>query len=383
MPIQKSKVELRKGLKDVHFDRTKTAFIDGKKGTLLYCGFNIHDLAEKSTFEETSYLLLYGSLPNRSELDKFDTELRSGRELPDDILRIIHEIKHAHPMDVLRTSVSAMSSLDHDVLNMSKDAVLKKGVRLIASVPSIVAAHHRIRNGDLPINPNPTLPHAANFLSMLFGIEPNMEDSRLVDKDFILHAEHGVNASTFAARVAASTSADYYSTITAAISVLKGIKHGGAAEGVINMTQAIGSEENAPQYVEQVLANGGRIMGFGHPVYKAVDPRSLHLKAEAEKLAHRKNEPRWFSILQAVTETKALKKRAKLGINPNVDFWAGAIYSLLGIPDDLFVPLFAIGRMPGWTAHVLEQYSKRDILRPRLEYVGEHDLPYVPIEKRG
>ncbi|MDP7578374.1 MAG: citrate/2-methylcitrate synthase [SAR202 cluster bacterium] len=383
MPIQESKVEIRKGLKDVHFDRTKTAFIDGRSGTLLYRGFSIHDLAEKSTFEETSYLLLYGSLPNRAELDKFDTELKSARELPDELLSIIHGIKHAHPMDVLRTTVSAMSSLDPDVLNMSRNAVLEKGVRLIASVPSIVAAHYRIRNGDPPIASNPTLSHAANFLSMLFGTDPHAEDSRLIDKDLILHAEHGVNASTFAARVAASTSADYYATITAAISVLKGTKHGGAAEGVITMTQAIGSEENASEYVEKVIANGGRIMGFGHPVYKAVDPRSLHLKAEAEKLAHRKNEPRWFSILQAVTETEALKKRAKLGINPNVDFWAGAIYSLLDIPDDLFVPLFAIGRMPGWTAHVLEQYSKRDILRPRLEYTGEHDLLYVPIEERG
>jgi citrate synthase len=382
MPVQE-KVELRKGLKDVHFDRTETTFIDGKEGKLLYRGFNIHDLAEKSTFEETAYLLLYESLPNRSQLDQFDAELRAARQLPDELPSLIQGIKDAHPMDVLRTSVSAMSSLDPDVLDMSRDATLGKSIRLIATVPAIVAAHHRIRNGKQPIASDPALPHAANFLKMLFGEEPDPEDSRLIDKDLVLHAEHGVNASTFGARVAASTGADYYATITSAIAVLKGPKHGGAAEAVISMAQEIGSVENASQYVEDLLANGGRIMGFGHPVYKAVDPRSLHLKAEAEALARRKNEPRWFAILQAVTETEALKKRAKFGVNPNVDFWAGAVYSLLGIPDDLFVPLFAIGRMPGWTAHVLEQYSKRDILRPRLQYVGECDREYVPIEERG
>ena len=382
MPVQE-KVELRKGLKDVHFDRTETTFIDGKEGKLLYRGFNIHDLAEKSTFEETAYLLLYGSLPSRSELDRFDAKLRAARQLPDELLSVIGSIQDAHPMDVLRTSVSAMSSLDPDILDMSRDGTLSKGIRLIAAVPVIVAAHHRIRSGEPPNASDPALPHAANFMKMLSGEEPDPKDSRLIDKDFVLHAEHGVNASTFAARVAASTGADYYAAITAAIAVLKGPKHGGAAEAVMTMAHDIGSVENAAQYVEGLLANGGRVMGFGHPVYKAVDPRSLHLKAEAEKLARRKDEPRWFSILQAVTETEALKRRAKLGINPNVDFWAGAVYSLLGIPDDLFVPLFAIGRMPGWTAHVLEQYSKRDVLRPRLQYVGECHRRYVPIEERG
>ena len=377
------KVQLHKGFRDVHFDRTNISFIDGKEGTLLYRGYSIHDLAEKSTFEETSYLLLQGALPTRAELDGFDSELRSARELPDEVLRVIATTRDAHPMDVLRTAVSSMSALEQDLSDNSRVATLQRGVRLIASVPSIVAAHHRVRIDKEPVAPDPTLAHAANFLYMLFGGRPAPDEARLVDKDFILHAEHGVNASTFAARVAASTRADFYAAITAAISVLKGPLHGGAAEGVMKMAEGIGSVENAQRYVEGVLSNGGRVIGYGHPVYRAVDPRSLHMKAEAKALAERKAQPKWFSILQAVTETEALKRRERRGTHPNVDFWAGAVYSLLNIPDDLFIPLFAIGRMPGWTAHVMEQYTKKDLLRPRLLYSGPKDLEYVPLERRG
>ena len=376
-------VELHKGLRDVHFDRTDTSFIDGAKGTLLYRGYNIHDLAENSTFEETSYLLLHGTLPTQAELSHFDDELRSERELPDELLRVIEATKDAHPMDVLRTAVSAMSSLDRDLSDLSPEATLPRGVRLTASVPTIVAAHHRVRSGMEVVTPDPELAHAANFLYMLFGNRPSHDEARLIDKDLILHAEHGVNASTFAARVAASTRADIYAAITAAIAALKGPLHGGAAEGVMKMAEGIGSVENAQRYVESVLGNGGRVMGFGHPVYKAVDPRSVHMKAEAKALGERKAQPKWFSILQAVTETEALKRRGKHGVNPNVDFWAGAVYSLLNIPDDLFIPVFAIGRMPGWTAHILEQYSRKDLLRPRLLYAGPMDQEYVPIEQRG
>ena len=378
-----TKVELRKGLRDVHFDRTETSYIDGKAGKLLYRGFNIHDLAEKSSFEETSYLLLHGALPTKSELGAFDAELRASRGLPTVVLDVIAATKNAHPMDVMRTATSAMSAADEgDITDLSREPTLRRGTRLTAALPAIVAAHHRLRTGQEPVPPDSRLPHAANFLNMLFGEPPRDDDAKLIDKDFVLHAEHGVNASTFGARVAASTGADYYATITAAISVLKGPKHGGAAEGVMKMAQEIGSVENAKAYVDDLLAGGGRVMGFGHPVYKTTDPRSVHMKAEARALADRMDQPKWFAILQAVTETEALKKRARLGTNPNVDFWAGAVYSLLGIPDDLFIPLFAIGRMPGWTAHVLEQYSKRDLLRPRLLYSGEHDREYVPVDDR-
>ena len=373
-------VELKKGLKDVYFERTESSLIDGKEGKLLYRGYNIHDLAEHSTFEETVFLLLEGSLPTQVELNKTDSELRKARQVPDAILQLISLIKTSHPMDVLRTVVSAMSSLDDDVENNSEDSVKRKGIRMTAVVPTVIAAHHRIRQGDEPILPREDLAHAANFLYMLFGNEPDPFDAKLIDKDLILHAEHGVNASTFAARVASSTKVDFYSAITAAVATLKGPLHGGAAEGVMRMSQEIGTRENAEPYVKELRSRGGRVMGFGHAVYKAVDPRSVHLKSEAKTLGDRKGQPEWFSILDAVT--KVMEPYARRGLNPNVDFWAGAIYYLLRIPEDLFIPLFAMGRVPGWVTHILEQNSVKDLLRPRLDYVGPSDLKYVPISDR-
>jgi len=377
------KVELRKGLKDVYFDRTTASLIVSKPGKLLYRGYNINDLARYSTFEETAYLLLHGSLPTVSQLDQFDAELRNSRELPDQVMATLRIYGNAHPMDALRGGVSAMGLADPSADDMSEDAVLKNGVRATAAVATLVAAHYRIRKGHEPMRPNPDLGHAANFLYMLHGEAPDPEDARLIDKDLVLHAEHGSNASTFAARVAASTRADFYSALTAAVSVLKGPKHGGAAEGAMQMVQAVGSIENAASYVANLLATGKRVMGFGHAVYKDVDPRSVHLKADAKALGVRKGQTKWYSIIEAIAETKEMKRRARLGTNPNVDLWSGAVYSLLGIPDDLFVPLFAVGRMPGWTLHIMEQYSKKDILRPRLHYTGPIDLEYVSLEKRG
>jgi citrate synthase len=382
MTVVKENIELNKGLKNGYFDRTSSSLIVAKPGKLLYRGYNIDDLARFSTFEETSYLLLHGSLPTRSQLDEFDASLKANRELPQEVQDIIRIYRNAHPMDVLRGAVSAMSLSDPDILDVSPQGALKKGVRLTAAVATMVAFHHRIRHGLEPITPDPELTHAGNFLYMLFGERPDAEDTSLMDTDLILHAEHGANASAFAARVAASTGADFWAAITAAVAVLKGPKHGGAAEGAIRMAQEVGSVENAEAYVENIIANRGRLMGFGHPVYDDVDPRSLHLKAEAKALGERRGQTKWFSIIEAVTNTEAMKKRAKRGIAPNVDLWSGAIYSLLGIPDDLFVPLFAVGRMPGWTLHVFEQYSVRDILRPRLLYNGPVDLEYSPIDQR-
>jgi len=382
MAVVKENIELNKGLKNGYFDRTSSSLIVAKPGKLLYRGYNIDDLARFSTFEETSYLLLHGSLPTRSQLDEFDASLKANRELPQEVQDIIRIYRNAHPMDVLRGAVSAMSLSDPDILDVSPQGALKKGVRLTAAVATMVAFHHRIRHGLEPITPDPELTHAGNFLYMLFGERPDAEDTSLMDTDLILHAEHGANASAFAARVAASTGADFWAAITAAVAVLKGPKHGGAAEGAIRMAQEVGSVENAEAYVENIIANRGRLMGFGHPVYDDVDPRSLHLKAEAKALGERRGQTKWFSIIEAVTNTEAMKKRAKRGIAPNVDLWSGAIYSLLGIPDDLFVPLFAVGRMPGWTLHVFEQYSVRDILRPRLLYAGPVDLEYSPIDQR-
>ena len=382
MAVVKENIELNKGLKNGYFDRTTSSLIVAKPGKLLYRGYNINDLARFSTFEETTYLLLHGSLPTHSQLDELDATLKADRELPQEVQDIIRIYRNAHPMDVLRGAVSAMSLSDPDILDVSPQGALKKGIRLTSAVATMVAFHHRVRHGLEPIKPDPELTHAGNFLYMLFGERPDADDTSLMDTDLILHAEHGANASAFAARVAASTGADFWAAVTAAVAVLKGPKHGGAAEGAIRMAQEVGSEENAEAYVENIIANRGRVMGFGHPVYDDVDPRSVHLKAEAKALGERRGQTKWCSIIEAVTNTEAMKKRAKRGIAPNVDLWSGAIYSLLGIPDDLFVPLFAVGRMPGWTLHVFEQYSVRDILRPRLLYAGPVDLEYSPIDQR-
>ena len=290
--------------------------------------------------------------------------------------------KAAHPMDVLRTAVSVMGLSDETEMDVTPEGALLKGVRMTAALPTIVTAHHRLRTGNDPVAPNDELDHAANFLYMLKGTEPDPLDSRLIDKDLVLHAEHGANASTFVARVAASTRADFYAALAAAIATLKGPRHGGAAEGAMRMAEEIGSAENAEKYVNDKLEARERIMGFGHAVYKDVDPRAKHLRAGAKALGEREGQTKWYSIIDAVTKTNAMQRRSRAGVNPNVDLWSGAVYSLLGIPEDLFVPLFAIGRMPGWAAHIVEQLTVRDILRPRLLYNGPVDVEYVPIEDR-
>ena len=379
--MTEEKVELHRGLRDVYIDRTKSSFIDGGIGKLLYRGYDIHDLAEHSTFEETVYLLLYGSLPTSSQLDEFDAELKANRDVPDDIVEIIRLSKAAHPMDVLRTAVSALAAFDPDVDDMSPEANLRKGVRLTAQAPTIVAAHARIREGKDPVPADSSLNHAANFLNMLFGELPDPRDAALIDKDFVLHAEHGLNASSFGARVTASTQADLHAAVTTGIAVLKGPSHGGAAEEVMKMALDIGNEENAEPYVRDLLSNGGRVMGFGHRVYKAVDPRSIHLQDDAKALGERKGQPKWFSILQEVIEV--MQPYAKRGICQNVDFFSGTIYYLMGIPDDLFISIFAMGRIPGWTVQMMEQLDNNILLRPRLMYVGAMDQGYVPIEQRG
>ena len=375
------RVPLHRGLREVYIDRTKSSFIDGGIGKLLYRGYDIHDLAEKSTFEETAYLVMHGELPTQEQLDAFDVELKASRALPGEILDVIRLTRNSHPMDVLRTAVSALAAYDDETEDNTAEATLRKGIRLTAQAPTIVAAHARIRDGNEALEPDPNLNHAANFLYMLFGEAPADEDAQLIDKDFVLHAEHGINASAFGARVAASTQADLHCAVTTGISVLKGPSHGGAAEEVMKMTQEIGDEENAENYVRETIRGGGRIMGFGHRVYKAVDPRSIHLQDDARELGERKGEPKWFQILQAVIEVMEPYRRR--GIYQNVDFFSGAIYYLLDIPDDLFISIFAMGRVPGWTAQVIEQFENNILLRPRLLYNGPMDVPYVPIEERG
>ena len=378
--MTEEKVELRRGLRDVYIDRTTSSFIDGKIGKLLYRGYNIDDLSEKSTFEETIYLLLYDKLPNQAELDEFDRELKANRHLPEEVLQVIELTKTAHPMDVLRTSISVLATFDPEVNDNSQEATLRKGVRLTAQAPTIVATHARIREGKDRIAPDDSLNHAANFLYMLFDEKPEPQDAKLIDKDFILHAEHGINASSFGARVAASTQADLHCAITTGVAVLKGPSHGGAAEEVMKMALDIGEEANAEQYVKDLLSSGGRVMGFGHRVYRAIDPRSIHLKDDAKELGERKGQPKWFSILASVT--KSMEPYSRRGICQNVDFFSGAIYYLLGIPDDLFISIFAMGRIPGWTVQVMEQFKNNILLRPRLQYVGPMDVEYIPMDQR-
>ena len=283
-------------------------------------------------------------------------------------------------MDVLRTAVSALAAYDPDVADNSLEATLRKGIRLTAQAPTIVTAHSRINSGEAPVEPNPDLNQAANFLYMLFGKEPTPAESRLMEKDFILHAEHGINASAFAARVAASTVADLHSAIVSGIGTLKGPAHGGAAEEVMKMALEIGEEDRAEEYTREILNGGGRIMGFGHRVYKVEDPRARHLRSECEALGEQKGQPKWFSILSKVAEV--MEPYASRGICPNVDFWAGAMYHLMDIPKEVFICIFAMGRIPGWTVQVMEQYSNNILLRPLLLYEGLMDVEYMPIDQR-
>ena len=373
--------EIMKGLKDVYLDTTESSFIDGQEGKLLYRGYNIHDLAEKSTFEEVIYLLLYGSLPSKEQLAEFDAHLRANRRIPDEVIQVLELVKNSHPMDALRTGISALSAFDDEVTDNSVEATIRKGIRLTAMGPTIVAAHHRLRQGLEPVAPNPDLNHAGNFLYMLFGEAPDQETTDLLDVDFILHAEHGANASAFGARVAASTISDLHSAVVTGVGVLKGPAHGGAAEEVMKMALEIGQPENAEEYCRNILDNGGRIMGFGHRVYKAEDPRARHLRERSRALGEKLGEPRWFQILNYVEEEVMVRYRSR-GIFVNVDFFAGSIYYLLDIPDDLFISIFALGRIPGWTLQCAEQYDDNILIRPLLEYSGDMDLEYVPLEQR-
>jgi len=371
-----------KGLKDVYLDTTKSSFIDGSVGKLLYRGYNIHDLAEQSTFEEVVYLLLYGRLPTQQELADFDNTLRANRRIPDEVIQVLDLVKNSHPMDALRTGLSALSAFDAEVNDNSAEATIRKGIRLTAMGPTIVAAHHRLRQGLEPVAPNPDLNHAGNFLYMLFNEVPDDETTRLLDVDFILHAEHGANASAFAARVTASTISDLHSAVVTGVGTLKGPAHGGAAEEVMKMSLEIGQPENAEEYCRARLESGGRIMGFGHRVYRAEDPRARHLRERARALSEKVGQPHWFQILTYVEEEAMVPYRSR-GIHVNVDFFAGCIYYLLGITDDLFISIFALGRIPGWTLQCVEQFEDNILIRPLLEYTGDMDLEYVPIGQRS
>ena len=374
------KIEIHRGLKGVYFDRSQVCYIDGRAGELRYRGYSIHDLAAGSSFEETCYLLMRGELPGRAQLQDFASALRAARQLPAEIEALIHIVKAAHPMDVLRTAVSALAAFDPETADNSPQAVERKAMRLTSQVPMIVAAHQHIRNGRAPVAPDPALGHAANFLYMLQGKRPSADAARLMDTDMILHAEHGSNASSFTARVVAGTEANLHAAVTAAIAALSGPAHGGAAENVMTMAQEIGEAANAAEYVRRKRANREPVMGFGHRVYRAEDPRARHMRAGVEKLSREMGQPKWYQILEALVE--AMKPYARHGVNVNVDFYAGVVYYLNGIPADLFVPIFAVGRTPGWAVQVLEQMQNNILIRPLTLYNGPEPRGYVPIDAR-
>jgi len=373
-------VKINRGLKGVYFERSGVSHIDGAKGELSYRGYSIHDLATHSTFEEVAYLLIHGELPNQQELNAFEDNLKAARELPTAVYDVIRAAKDGHPMDVLRTAVSALAALEPTSQKVDEKGFLENGIRLMSQVPMIIAAHHNIRNGRAPVAPDTELSHAANWLWMLKGEKPSQDTARLADVDFILHAEHGSNASSFAARVTVGTEANLHGAIVTALSTLAGPAHGGAAEDVMKMVHEIGNAENAAHYVKEKRAAREAVTGFGHRVYRAEDPRARHMREGVKKLGEEMGAPEWYEILQAVVE--AMKPYSRHGLNVNVDFYSGVIYQLHGIPMDLYVPIFAIGRMPGWIIQCLEQLRGNILIRPLTLYNGPDMRPYVGMADR-
>lgn len=367
------------GLEGVVAAESELSCIDGKKGILEYRGYDIHDLAKYSNYEEVVYLLWYGKLPTEKELKDFKTELAERRDLPDELITLLYEIpKSAHPMVVLRTAVSFMGSFEDDPWDLDDEKNLERSKDMTAKIPTVVAYFDRIRNSREIVYPDKKLSHAGNFLYMLRGEKPAEIEERALDIDLILHAEHTMNASTFTARVCASTLSDMYSGIVAAIGALMGPLHGGASQRVMEMLMEIESPERVEEYVKRELESGRRIMGFGHRVYKTVDPRAEELRELAKSLSEHTGERKWFEISEKLREVVWREK----GLNPNVDFYAATVYANLNIPVDMFVCIFAMARIAGWTAHMMEQYRDNRLIRPLQKYVGAKNLKYIPIEKR-
>ena len=373
-------VKINRGLKGIYFERSGVSHIDGAKGELSYRGYSIHDLATRSTFEEVCYLLIFGELPSTTELAEFDARLKAARQLPPAIYDIIDSTKTGHPMDVLRTAVSALAALEPQSQTVGEDAFIENGIRLTAQVPMIIAAHEHIRNGRAPVPADPSLSHAANWLYMLKGTRPSEDAARLADVDFILHAEHGANASAFAARVTVGTEVNLHGAMVTALATLAGPAHGGAAEDVMKMVQEIGSPDKAAAYVKAKRAAREPVTGFGHRVYRAEDPRARHMREGVRKLGAEMGAPVWYEILQGVVEP--MKPYARHGLNVNVDFYSGVIYQLHGIPMDLYVPIFAIGRMPGWIIQCVEQQRGNILIRPLTLYNGPDLRDYVDMNDR-
>lgn len=370
------------GLKGVVFTESKLSFIDGEKGILKYVGIPIQELAENSTYEETAFLLLNARLPTSAELAVLDTELKSRRAIPNGLLEVIKLFpKDLHPMHGLRTAVSSLAMFDAKADDVSQAGKLDKAYNMIAQFPTIIASMFRVQHGLTPVAPRSDLGHAANFLYMLNNSEPSLEQARLFDVALILHADHGMNASTFTGIATASTLSDMYSAMTSAIGSLKGPLHGGANEAVMDMLDTIGSPEYAEEYVSGKLERKEKIMGVGHAVYKFFDPRSRVLKDYAAIVAEKHGKSLQYAILERVEEVVVARLGAK-GIYPNVDFYSGVVYSDLGLPKDYFTPIFALSRIAGWMASVLEYTHHNSILRPTANYTGPDDAHWIALEQR-
>ena len=367
-----------RGLRDVAAAETKISFVD-PMGTLYYLGYNIDDLVEQVCYEEVVYLLLHSKLPTKNELNEFRTQLISQMTLPEAVIECIKSAPiTSHPMEVLRTATSHLSMYDPDPDYKSDQSNKKRAIRLVAKVPTIVATLYRLRTNQQLVLPNKDLGLPENFLYLFRGVPADREEKDAIDRFMMLHADHGFNASTFAARVTASTNSDMYSAVTCAIGTLKGPLHGGASERVMYMLDDINTEEEVEHYIQGMLDDQKKIMGFGHRIYRAEDPRTKHLRTIAENLCHRTNTMNLYNLCIRIENVVHQKKK----IFPNVDFYAAVTLNALGVPFEFFTPFFASSRISGWTAHVLEQYKDAVLLRPSSKYVGKYGRPFVPIERR-
>lgn len=367
------------GLEDVVIAQSSITFIDGDKGILRYRGYDASELAEKSNYEETAYLIIHGQLPVAGQLTAFQAELRKNRGIPDGLMKILQDIpKTTDPMAWLRTGTSALASFDAGSEDNSEPANLRKTMELTAKLATLAAAIERIRKGQTPIVPDPALDHASNFLYMITGKKPDDTSRKAMDMALILQADHELNASTFSARVTTSTLSDMYSAVTSAIGTLKGPLHGGANQRVMEMLEKIGTPDKAEAFIREQLAAKKKVMGFGHRVYTTFDPRAAVLKEKSRELSQKIGPVKWFEMSEVIEKIMINEKK----INPNLDFYSATVFRYLGIDTDLYPVIFAISRIVGWCTHVTEQYKNNRLIRPLSQYVGPQGLKYAPIAAR-
>ena len=374
--------EVARGLEGINVTATKLCRIDGQKGELIYSGYNIYDLAEKSTFEEVAFLLWTQRLPSKAESADLNKKLISERGLDPIVERLLRELYAVvRPMRTLEIAVEVLGAIDKDSSDLTTPTLRQTAARLTAKMATVLAAYHRLRSGKEIVAPRDDLGHSANFLYMLNGKEPNELEARTFDVAMILHAEHEMNASTFSAIVTASTLSDMYSAIASAIGTLKGPLHGGANEAVYKLVDSIGTEQNIAGHVEALLGRGERVMGIGHRVYKTTDPRAIILERLGHEVAAQSPDRKYFDLSLKLRDYLARKLEGK-PLYPNVDFFSASVYKMLGIPSDLYTPIFALSRISGWTAHLLEQYADNRLVRPNALYEGAANREYIPLEQR-